>query len=184
MRILIGPLLAADPRVREFPTLGVTIIVAAFCAPAANAQSSPSESALKASLSREESKEGYLRSEAFASNRSSKGSRGHELCGVSFHKKRFVTLSVAAYAASLADMHETIRVRNESWWYERDPLARPIVRLPMPAYYASGLALATAVNWLSWKMGHSRKWRRIAPLPQLFSIAGNTYGFKSNYNRH
>lgn len=164
--------------------IGATIIVASFCAPAANAQSSPPESAMKGSLFRDESKEGNIRAEAFASYRSSEGSRGHELTGVSFHKKQFVTLSVAVYAASLADMHETIRVRNESWWYERDPLARPIVRLPTPAYYASGLALATGVNWLSWKMGHSRKWHRLAPLPQLFSITGNTYGFKSNYNRH
>lgn len=63
-----------------------------------------------------------------------------------------------------------------------DPLARPVVRLPAPAYYASGLALATGVNWLSWKMGHSRRWDRLALLPQLFSIAGSTSGFKSNYN--
>lgn len=92
-----------------------------------------------------------------------------------------MTLSTAVYAASLADMHETMRVRNESWWYERDPLARPIVRLPAPAYYTTGLALATGVNWVSWKMGHSRRWHKLAFVPQVISIAGNSYGFKSNH---
>lgn len=98
----------------------------------------------------------------------------------SFRKRRFVVLSAAVYAASLADMHQTMRLRNEPWWYERDPLARPIVRLPAPAYYVTGLALATGVNWLSWKMGHSKRWQRLASLPQTFSIAGNTFGFQSN----
>jgi hypothetical protein len=77
-------------------------------------------------------------------------------------------------------MRQTMRVRNYSWWYETDPLAKPIVRLPAPAYYATGLVLATGVNWLSWKMGHSRKWHKLAPLPQLLSITGNMLGFKSN----
>jgi hypothetical protein len=99
---------------------------------------------------------------------------------VRFHKKEFLILSAAVYAASLADMHQTLQVRRYSWWYEKDLLAKPMVKLPAPAYYATDLALATGLNWLSWKMGHSRKWRKFAVIPQLLAIGGNTYGFKSN----
>jgi hypothetical protein len=52
-------------------------------------------------------------------------------------------------APVLADMHQALEVQNNSWWSESDPLARPFARLPAPAYYATGLALATGVNWLS-----------------------------------
>lgn len=101
-----------------------------------------------------------------------------------FNKRRFLILSAGVYAAGLADMHQTMHNKQYSWWYERDPLAKPLVKLPVPAYYAAGLALATGVNWLSWKMGHSGKWRKVALLPQLFAIAGNSYGFKSNCYRN
>jgi len=103
---------------------------------------------------------------------------------VNFSKQRFLILSAGVYAAGLADMHQTMHNKQFSWWYESDPLAKPLVKLPSPAYYAAGLALATGVNWLSWKMGHSGKWRKVALLPQLFAIAGNSYGFKSNCYRN
>lgn len=159
-----------------------TIVAAAFCVPATKAQSGPTESTLKTILPTEENRETGIRVEAFAASMKSESSRGRIIPAENFHKKRFVVLGAAVYAASLADMHETMRVRNEPWWYERDPLARPIVRLPAPAYYATGLALATGVNWVSWRMGRSRRWQKLAFLPQLLSIAGNTCGFKSNYH--
>lgn len=95
-------------------------------------------------------------------------------------KKRFLLLSAAVYGAALADMHRTLEVRKNSWWYETDPLAKPFVRLPTPAYYVTGLAMATGLNWLSWKMAHSKRWHRLASIPQLLSIGGNLYGFQSN----
>jgi hypothetical protein len=95
-------------------------------------------------------------------------------------KKRFVLLSAGVYGAALADMHQTLAVRENSWWYETNPLAKPLVRLPAPAYYATGLAMATGINWLSWKMARSRRWRKLAPIPQLLAVSGNLYGFRTN----
>jgi hypothetical protein len=67
-----------------------------------------------------------------------------------FHKTQFLILGAAVYAASLADMHQTLQERKYSWWYQRDPLAKPL-----------------------WKMGHSRKWHRLAAIPQILALAGN-----------
>jgi hypothetical protein len=62
------------------------------------------------------------------------------LSAVRLHKKQFLILSVAVYGASLADMHQTLKERKYSWWYETDPLAKHLVKLPAPGYYAAGLA--------------------------------------------
>jgi hypothetical protein len=80
--------------------------------------------------------------------------------------------------AAVADMHQTLQQRNIPRWHEADPLARPLVRLPAPAYYASGLVMATGLNWLSWKMAHSRRWHKLAP--KLLAVGGNLNGFRSN----
>jgi hypothetical protein len=97
-----------------------------------------------------------------------------------FSKTRFVLLSTAVYGAALADMHQTLAVRHYPWWHENDPLAKPFIRLPTPTYYAAGLAMATGVNWLGWKMAHSRRWHKLSPIPQLLAASGNLYGFHSN----
>ena len=97
-----------------------------------------------------------------------------------FSINKFLILSAGVYGASFADMHETLKQREYPWWYEADPLARPLAKLPAPAYYATGFALATGLNWISWKMVHSRRWHKLAPLPQLLAIGGNTYGFTTN----
>jgi len=95
-------------------------------------------------------------------------------------KIRFVLLGTAVYGAALADMHQTLQERKYPWWRETDPLAKPFVRLPTPAYYATGMAMATGLNWLSWKMARSRRWRKLSPIPQLLTISGNLCGFRSN----
>jgi hypothetical protein len=83
--------------------------------------------------------------------------------------------AAAVYGASFADMHEWLATRHKL--VEQDPLAKPFARMPAPAYYAGGFALATGVNLLSYKMTRSRRWHRYSFLPQLISIGGNTFGF-------
>src|SRR5580704_4338765 len=51
-----------------------------------------------------------------------------------FSRARFAFLSATVYAAAFADMHQTVQERKYPWWGEGDPLARPLVRLPAPAY--------------------------------------------------
>jgi len=156
------------------------MFVVFWFAPASKAQVTPLDSNAGLPLFRIGANEDRLIPAALQPALKSEAFQPKEGSRVRFHKKQFFALSAAVYAASAADMHETIQNRNYSWWYEKDPLAKPLVRLPAPAYYAAGLTLATGVNWVSWKMGHSRRWHKLAAIPQLLSIAGNTYGFKSN----
>ena len=158
---------------------GVTILMAMLIGSASRAQEESSVSNVKAATFVER-KEPDARALISGPLHKSEILGGNEKLPLRLNKKRFIFLSAAVYGASLADMHQTMRIRNCSWWYEKDPVARPFVKLPAPAYYAAGLAMATGINWLSWKMGHSRRWHKVAVIPQMLSIAGNTYGFKSN----
>jgi hypothetical protein len=162
--------------------LGAAILTTVFFAPQSKGQSNAAESVPRPALFAPAVRIPEIKTESMAPAPIvvKKSNDGKTVSAVRFHKTQFLVLSTAVYGASLADMHQTLRERNYSWWYEKDPLARPIVRLPAPAYYATGLALATSLNWISWKMGHSRKWRKLAAIPQLLAIGGNTYGYQSN----
>lgn len=99
-------------------------------------------------------------------------------------KKPWIALSLGVYAAAAWDMHSTHMKNYQGClvsYCESDPLARPFLRLPAPAYYISGFALTTGVNWLSWRMGRSPRLHRIWWLPQALSIGGNTWGIRTRY---
>jgi hypothetical protein len=106
--------------------------------------------------------------------------------------KLWVASSLAVYTAAALDMHateETVQRVNAlhkrySWFpedyaFESNPLARPLLKLPAPAYYACGVALATGVNWVSLRMSRSKRFRKVWWLPQAISVAGNTHGYLS-----
>lgn len=96
-------------------------------------------------------------------------------------RKTFFLLSGAVYGVGFLDMVETNSLRP--YLIEHDPLARPFTRLPTPAYYACGAALATGVNLLAWKMMHSRRWHDLWLLPQYATIMGNDWGYASTMGR-
>lgn len=92
-----------------------------------------------------------------------------------FDRTSFLFLSASVYSAAFLDMYQTESLGSRV--HEYDPLARPFVHLPAPAYYATGAALATGVNWLGWKLAHSRRWHHVWWAPQLSAIAANSSGY-------
>jgi hypothetical protein len=160
--------------------LGAAVLAMVLSTSESKAQTYWVESAARAAEFKPKAKTPEIQPESPAAVAIKKSIDAKTLSAVRFHKKQFLILSAAVYGASLVDMHQTLQERKYSWWYETDPVARPLVRLPPPAYYAIGLAMATSLNWISWKMGHSRKWHKLAAIPQLIAIGGNTYGYKSN----
>lgn len=91
------------------------------------------------------------------------------------NRKEFVAMSAGVYGFAFLDMHETMSL--EPGLIEHDPLARPFTRLPPPAYYVTGAALATGVNFIAWKLGHSRRWHKFWWIPQAACAYGNLYGY-------
>jgi hypothetical protein len=84
-------------------------------------------------------------------------------------------LTAGVYTAAGLDMQ-----RSESMlpnFDERDPFARPFLRLPAPAYYASAALFATGINFLGWRMARPERWHKIWLVPQVCSMAGNLAGY-------
>jgi hypothetical protein len=96
-----------------------------------------------------------------------------------FRHKALVALTVGTYGFGTLDMRQTA-IEGATSSSERDPFAKPLVGLPHPAYFATGYALLTGVNWLAWKMDHSRRLHRIWWLPQVATMSGNIYGYASS----
>jgi hypothetical protein len=103
-------------------------------------------------------------------------------------KGQFFVLSTLVYAAATTDMvstHDRIRSEQECpvcYLYpfsERDPFARPFVRLPTPAYFASGYLVFTGVNLIAWRMSRSSRWHRYWRIPQMVSLAGSSWGIST-----
>jgi hypothetical protein len=84
-------------------------------------------------------------------------------------------LTAGVYTAAGLDMQ-----RSESMlpnFDENDPIVRPFLRLPAPAYYASAALFASGINFLGWKMARSERWHKIWWVPQVATMAGNRAGY-------
>jgi hypothetical protein len=90
--------------------------------------------------------------------------------------KAFIPLSAAVFTMGLLD--QTATVGHGQWrGNEQDPLVKPFTNLPTPLFLAGGVAFEGGVNWLAWKMGRSRRWRKIWWLPQVCAVGANAYGY-------
>lgn len=77
--------------------------------------------------------------------------------------RAWLALSLASQAAVLADAKTTLDLRHSHplTFREDDPLARPFVNLPVPAYVASSVGLSAGLSLLAWKLNHSENgWLR------------------------
>src|SRR6267142_347900 len=77
--------------------------------------------------------------------------------------KQWLIISISGHAAAAWDAEETIlNVKGPCpCGYESNPLARPFVTLPRPAYRATSHLFVLGTDWLSWKMKHSQhRWMR------------------------
>ena len=89
--------------------------------------------------------------------------------------KSYWVLTAGVYTAAGLDMQ-----RSESMlpnFDEKDPIVRPLLRLPAPAYCASAALFATGINFLEWKMARSERWHKIWWVPQVATMAGNLAGY-------
>jgi hypothetical protein len=89
--------------------------------------------------------------------------------------KSFWVLTAGVYTSSSLDMRQSESMLPH--FDEKDPVARPFLRLPAPAYYASAVLFATGINLLGWKMARSERWHKFWWLPQVTSMAGNLAGY-------
>ena len=89
--------------------------------------------------------------------------------------RSYWALTVGVYTAAGLDTQRSEAMLPD--FDERDPIARPFLRLPAPACYASAALFATGMNFLGWKMARSARWHKIWWVPQLTSMAGNLEGY-------
>ena len=90
--------------------------------------------------------------------------------------RSFFVLSAGVYAAAGLDMQRSEAMLPD--FDERDPIARPFLRLPTPAYYASAALFATGMNFLGWKMARSARWHKIWWVPQVGDDGGKHGGIR------
>jgi hypothetical protein len=92
--------------------------------------------------------------------------------------RAWFALSLAGQAAALADVKTTLDLKSvyRLTFYENDPLARPFVNLPPPAYITSAVGLTAGASAISWELRRSEHplLRRFWWAPQAVQIVLNS----------
>ena len=83
--------------------------------------------------------------------------------------------AAAGQGAALADELTTERILHSPGGYEADPLARPLTKLPEPAYIAAGQGLTAGLTWAAHRLKHShnRFLRGLGDVAQDIQIGAN-----------
>lgn len=85
---------------------------------------------------------------------------------------------ITSIAMAQADVATTMYVKNKYGGIdEHDPLARPIVNLPNPAYEAVSMALVVGLNLVADRMNRSVRFHKFARPILAIQIGGNAAGF-------
>jgi hypothetical protein len=90
-------------------------------------------------------------------------------------QKSLFVWSAGVYTAAGLDMQQSESMLPH--FHEKDPVGRPFLRLPAPAYYASTAMFATGINFLGRKMARSERWHKIWRIRQATSMTGNLAGY-------
>jgi hypothetical protein len=91
---------------------------------------------------------------------------------------------VASVASAMADTGMTLRDKVVYGGFdEYDPVARPIVALPNPAYVAVSVAMVVGWNILADKANESPRFHKVARPMLWLQTAASTYGFGSTFYR-
>jgi hypothetical protein len=89
--------------------------------------------------------------------------------------KLFRLLAVSGFLAVTYDTRLTIKTKAQDG-PEIDPVLKPIVELPNPAYVAMTYVLISGLDLVSWKMERSNRFHKIWWVPLVLQIGGNTWG--------
>ena len=86
-------------------------------------------------------------------------------------------MSAANYAVVMSDSAATAQAQAVEHFdpsTERDPLARPFVSLPRPAYLAAAFGYGATINLTGYYLRkHGRRWWWV---PQAVAIGGHSFG--------
>jgi hypothetical protein len=94
--------------------------------------------------------------------------------------KAWRALAAFNFTATMMDVGATINDKNNwgEYFYERNPMAQPIVHLPNAAFATVFAVDSVGVSMIGLKLQRSERFHRIWWLPQLLDAGSHLWGFE------